>query len=96
MNQMDICKYLARELGVVLTDDQFGFSARIDRCYCTILANKWRTRKVRGRRVTTGESAMGFLLDIHKKNGIEIMAMEAAFVIRDVVKHLQAVSGSVS
>jgi len=89
MNQMDVCKLLARELGAVLNDDQFGFSARIGKCYCTILPKRWATRKVRGRRVTNGESAVGFLIDVHKKNGTTLTAIEAAFIVRDAVKALQ-------
>ena len=94
MKQMELCKYLARELGEVLKDDEAKFHARIGNCYCVILADKWTTRRMRGRRVTTGVSAIEFLRDVHQKSGIGLSAIEAAIIVSKATKAIQA--GSVS
>jgi hypothetical protein len=92
MNQIDVCKYLARELGEVIKDDETGFHARFGNCYCVILADRWTTRKVRGRRVTAGKSALVFLQDMHRKNGIDLSALEAAIIVSNTTKAMLVIN----
>ncbi len=92
MSQMDICKYLVRELGEFIKDDETGFHARFGNCYCVIHDDQWTTRKIRGRRVTTGKSTILFLQDMHRKNGIDLTATQAAIIVSSVTRAMLVIN----
>lgn len=87
MDPIEICKYIARDLGVVTKDDSSGVCGRFGRCHFTVTDKGWTIRKVR--RKSSGTSPTMFLLMLHKKNGHdEMTAIDAAMLVSDIAKHL--------
>jgi len=86
MNPMGVCKYIAREFGVVLKNDETGLHVRIGRCYCTVTDKEWSLRKVR--RITKGTSAIVLLMEIHKQSKLKLDVLSAMMLVRDIEAHL--------
>ena len=81
MNQTHVCRYIAREFGVVAQDSAAELRVKIGRRTCTVTPAGWSLRTVR--RTVTGTSPLTLMLAIHKGQP-EMTLLTAAMMVREI------------